>query len=213
MSRDYGVRVGDAATTSEESSLPEKQAWFDATSWTVVRQAGQPTSPEADAARAKLCQAYWYPLYFYVRRLGHNPQDAQDLTQEFFARLLEKNYFEIADREKGKFRSFLLLLLKRFLASEWARARRQKRGGGLELLPLDPERTENRYAAEPADELSPDKAFERRWAQTLLARVTDHLQAQCMAEGKGCLFSELLPFLPGWSRLAELKPRTSATAS
>jgi DNA-directed RNA polymerase specialized sigma24 family protein len=182
-------------TTAGNSERLVKQVWFDATSWTMVREAGQAASPEADTARAKLCQGYWYPLYFYVRRLGHSPDDAQDLTQEFFARLLEKNYIATADREKGRFRSFLLVLLKRFLAREWARASRQKRGGGVELIPLDLERTENRYVAEPADELSPDKAFDRRWAQVLLARVTDRVRAQCVAEGKGHLFAELRPFL------------------
>jgi DNA-directed RNA polymerase specialized sigma24 family protein len=193
-----GVTVmGDPETTSGDSERLAKQVWFDATSWTTVREAGQPGSPEADAARAKLCQAYWYPLYFYVRRLGQSPEDAQDLTQGFFARLLEKNYVASADREKGRFRSFLLVLLKRFLAGEWARANRQKRGGGVELIPLDLEHTESRYVAEPADELSPDKAFDRRWAQVLLARVTDRLQAQCVAEGKGHLFAELRPFLTG----------------
>ena len=189
----------ETSTTSGDSGRLVKQAWFDATSWTMVHEAGQPTSPEADAARAKLCQAYWYPLYFYVRRLGHSPEDAHDLTQGFFARLLEKNYVATADREKGKFRSFLLLLVKRFLAREWARANRQKRGGGVELIPLDLERTENRYVTEPADELSPDRAFDRHWAQVLLARVTDRLQAQCVAEGKGHLFAELRPFLSGES--------------
>ena len=117
--------MDDPEITSTDSGRPVKQVWFDATSWTVVREAGQATSPEADAARARLCQVYWYPLYFYVRRLGHSPEDAQDLTQEFFARLLEKNHVETADREKGKFRSFLLMMLKRFLAKEWARADRQ----------------------------------------------------------------------------------------
>ena len=189
--------MGDEGTFSGDSNLLVKQVWFDATHWTTVRNAGQPDSPEADAARTKLCQAYWYPLYSYVRRLGHSPEDAQDLTQEFFARLLEKNYVETADRLKGKFRSFLLVLLKRFLAKERARAGRQKRGGGAELIPLDAERTENRYIAEPADELSPDKLFERRWAQVLLERVTDRLKAQCIAEGKEHLFAKLKPFLSG----------------
>jgi len=189
--------VDEPETNSADSNLPAKQVWFDATRWTTVREAGQVASPEADAARARLCQAYWYPLYFYVRRLGYKHEDAQDLTQEFFARLLEKNYLATAEPEKGKFRSFLLVLLKRFLAKEWARANRQKRGGGVELVPLDAERTEQRYIAEPADDLSPDKAFERRWAQVLLARVTDRLRAQCVAEGKGRLYRELEPFLHG----------------
>jgi len=189
--------VGELETNAGDSNLSAKPVWFDATQWTTVREAGQAVSPEADAARAKLCQSYWYPLYFYVRRLGHSHEDAQDLTQEFFALLLEKNYLAIADPEKGKFRSFLLLMLKRFLAKQWARANRQKRGGGAELVPLDAERTEHQYIAEPADELSPDKAFDRRWAQVLLTRVIDRLQAQCDAEGKGHLFAELRPLLSG----------------
>jgi RNA polymerase sigma factor (sigma-70 family) len=189
--------MGELETNSGDSNLAVKQVWFDATRWTTVREAGQAASPEADAARARLCQAYWYPLYFYVRRLGHSHEDAQDLTQEFFARLLEKNYLAAADPEKGKFRSFLLMMLKRFLAKEWARANRQKRGGGAELVSLDAERTEQRYLAEPADDLSPDKAFERRWAQVLLARVADQLQAQCVVEGKGDLYRDLVPFLRG----------------
>ena len=110
-----------------------------------------------------------------------------------------RSLFEAADREKGKFRSFLLVILKRFLAHEWERARRQKRGGGATVISLDGDSTENRHRTEPADGLSPDQAFERRWAQVLLARVTDRLQAQCVAEGKGQLFDELRPFLSGES--------------
>ena len=178
-------------------SQPAKNACFDATQWTVVRDAGRPDTPQADAARARLCQAYWYPLYFYLRRLGRSPEDAQDLTQEFFARLLEKNYFQTADREKGKFRSFLLLLLKRFLADQWKCANRQKRGGGHTILSLDEQTTEGRYRAEPADELTPEKAFDRRWALTLLEQVHTRLQQECAAAGKAHLFAELKTFLAG----------------
>ena len=187
--------MADPETFSD--SAPAKQVYFDATHWSVVQQAGGAESPQADAARAKLCQAYWYPIYFYVRRLGHSPEDAQDLTQEFFARLLEKNYVQAADREKGRFRSFLLVLLKRFMANEWDRANRQKRGGGREVISLDAQDTEHRYLAEPVDTLSPDKAFERRWAVTLMAQVLQRLQQECAATGKAELFEELRPFLHG----------------
>src|SRR5206468_6456882 len=104
--------------------------------------------------------------YVYVRRLGHSAEDAQDLTQSFFARLVEKNLVEVADREKGKFRSFLLIALKRFLSTEWQRANRQKRGGGREILSLDQQNSESRYRAEPADGMTLEKSFERRWAMT-----------------------------------------------
>jgi RNA polymerase sigma-70 factor (ECF subfamily) len=183
--------------TSESDARPSREAWFDATRWTVVRDAGRPDTPQADAARARLCQRYWYPIYYYLRRLGQSPEDAQDLTQEFFARLLEKNLFQAADREKGKFRSFLLLLLKRFLAHEWRDARRKKRGGGHTVLSLDEQNTECRYRAEPADELTPEKAFARQWALTLLEQVHARLQQECAAAGKGHLFAELKGFLAG----------------
>ncbi len=187
----------DSTTDSDSVSQQANARWFGPTHWSVVLQAGTPESTHADAARARLCQAYWYPIYFYVRRLGHSQEEAQDLTQEFFARMLQKNYFQTADPLKGKFRSFLLLMLKRFMANEWDRANRQKRGGGQEVLSLDAQDTENRYLAEPADTLSPDKAFERRWAVTLMAQVFQRLQQECAAAGKGELFEELRPFLQG----------------
>src|SRR5262249_27813663 len=110
-----------------------KSGSFEPTDWSVVRKAGEPELPHGDAARARVCQNYWYPIYCYVCRLGHDPEDARDLTQEFFARLLERNYLQGAERGKGKFRSYLLMMLKRFLADQWDRANRQKRGGGVEI--------------------------------------------------------------------------------
>src|SRR5262249_16884635 len=151
---------------SNQAQASEKAEWFVTTHWSVVLQAGKREGAHADAAMAKLCQTYWYPLYVFVRRQGHAPEDAQDLVQAFFARVLEKNYFQDADRQKGKFRSFLLIALKRFMAKEWHRSNRLKRGGGREIVSLNEENTEFRYRAEPADVLTPEKAFERQWAMT-----------------------------------------------
>jgi len=162
-----------------------------------VLHANDGQSPQADAALAALCQAYWYPLYVFVRRQGQSSEDAQDLVQGFFARVLEKNYLKNADRDKGKFRSFLLIALKRFLTNEWDRANCQKRGGGQQLLSLDEESTEMRFRSEPKDEMSPEKAFERRWAMTLLAQVLTQLKVESHAAGKGELFDQLEVFLSG----------------
>jgi len=139
----------------------------------------------------KLCKVYWYPLYAFVRRQGRAPHDAQDLTQEFFARLLEKNYLEDVDRAKGKFRSFLLASMKHFLANEWDRARAQKRGGALTHIPIDTQFAETRYGLEPAHDQTPEKLFERRWALTLLNNVLDRLRAEHVAAGKAEQFDEL----------------------
>jgi RNA polymerase sigma-70 factor (ECF subfamily) len=160
-------------------------------------EAGNHHSAQADAALARLCQTYWRPLYMYVRRLGHGPEDAQDMTQEFFARLLAKDYLKAADREKGKFRSFLLMAMKRFLANEWDRANREKRGGGREIVSLDLEDAEGRRVIEPADERTPDKVFEQHWASALLEKVFTRLSAEMATEGKEKLFQELKGFLSG----------------
>jgi RNA polymerase sigma-70 factor (ECF subfamily) len=174
---------------------PDETASFGQTNWLTVKQAGAPGSIEADAARNSICQAYWYPVYFYVRRLGHSPEDAQDFTQSFFARLFEKNSLQSADRGKGKFRSFLLTILKRFLADEWDRANRLKRGGGKETFSLDEEGTEFRFRSEPADDETPEKAFERSWAEAMLQTVLKQLEAEYTLVGKTRIFEELKPFL------------------
>ena len=166
-------------------------AQFATTHWSVVLSARDDRATQAQASLAKLCQAYWYPLYAYVRRQGHSAHDAQDLTQDFFARLLEKNSLEQVRREKGKFRSFLLASLKHFLANEWDRARALKRGGGLELISLDGDSAETRYGLEPAHGETADKIFDRRWALTLLDATLIRLREEFAAEGKTKLFETL----------------------
>jgi RNA polymerase sigma-70 factor (ECF subfamily) len=168
---------------------------FATTHWTVVLTAGQRAAPEATAALEELCRTYWYPLYVYVRKQTANPEDAQDLTQAFFERFLEKNYLANISSDKGRFRAFLLASLKHFLANEWDKSRRQKRGGGAANLPLDWTRADTQYSHEPADNLSPDKLYDRAWAITLLGQVITRLRDEAVADGKTTLFEELKPFL------------------
>lgn len=183
-------------TTSTRIEPPRSPA-FVTTHWSVVLTAGRSDTTRAHAALAKLCQTYWYPLYAYVRRRGQSPEDAQDLTQEFFARLLEKNWVGNADQTKGRFRSFLLATMNHFLADEWDKARAQKRGGGVPLVPLQFETAETRYGVEPADPITPERIFERRWALTLLEEVLNRLRAEYEQEGKDDLFAALHPCLVG----------------
>ena len=157
----------------------------------MVLSARRKDSPQSAAALETLCRTYWYPLYAYVRRQGHSPPDAQDLTQEFFARLLQKDYLKAAAREKGRFRTFLIVALKRFLAKEWDRLRAQKRGGGQPLLSLDTELAEQRYRVEPVEGASADRIFERRWALTLLDRTMTRLREDFAAAGKSEEFDPL----------------------
>ena len=136
-----------------------------------------------------LCRTYWYPLYLYVRGVGRSPDDARDLTQEFFARLLEKNWLEAASAEKGRFRSFLLVAMKHFMAKEWRRASALKRGGPQVPLPLDTTDAEKRYAGEPVSSLAPDEIYERRWAMTLLDQALAQLETEFAAVGKAAEFA------------------------
>jgi len=169
---------------------------FPNTRWSVVLAATRPDAPGSAEALEAICRAYWHPLYVYVRRSGHSAQDAQDLTQAFFQRLLEKRWLESADREKGRLRTFLVSALKHFLANEWRRASAQKRGGHSPSVPLDTAFLESRCAADSA--LSPDEAFDRQWAVTLLDLTLKRLQAEFTAAGKpsdfdrlkGCLMAE-----------------------
>jgi RNA polymerase sigma factor (sigma-70 family) len=178
--------------SSTNTAVPQgSDAWFVTTHWSVVLSARQKDSPQSDAALEALCRTYWYPLYAYVRRQGHAAHDAQDLTQEFFARLLQKDYLQAAAREKGRFRTFLLVALKRFLANEWDRARAQKRGGGQVLLSLDTSAAETRYQLEPAPDASADLIFDRRWALTLLDRTMARLRAEFASAGKAKDFEQL----------------------
>ncbi|HEX5220503.1 MAG TPA: RNA polymerase sigma factor [Verrucomicrobiae bacterium] len=177
--------------SDSHSVPPVSQGHFVTTHWSVVLAAGRSHSTRARGALEKLCRAYWYPLYVFVRRLGHNPHDCEDLVQAFFAQCLEKNYLGAADQAKGRFRSFLLMALKRFLANEWDKARTQKRGGGAAAISLDALTAEQRYALEPAEQLSADRLFERRWAMTLLENVLAKVREEQIAAGKGAAF-ELL---------------------
>ena len=155
--------------TTSEAAKPRN--YFATTHWTVVLSASRNETTRGKDALSALCETYWYPLYAYIRRQGHSPHDAEDLTQGFFTRLLESESLAGVSPGKGKFRTFLLIALKRFLANEWHRANSQKRGGGLRRVPLQGHTAETRYIAEPIERLTAEKLCERRWALTLLERV------------------------------------------
>jgi len=191
-----------------------RQPAFVTTHWSVVITAGHSDTTRARDALGRLCQTYWHPLYAYVRRLGHSPHDAQDLTQEFFARLLGKNYLAGADESKGRFRSFLLASLKHFLANEWDKASAQKRGGGQIPIPIDFGTAETSCGFEPADNTTAEKVFERRWALTLLAQVLRRLREEHVRDGKEKLFEQLKCTLTEASRTvayAEIARRLETT--
>lgn len=172
-------------------------AAFVTTHWSVVMRAATQGSPDSGPALEKLCRTYWYPIYAFARRQGRAHHEAQDLTQDFFSRLLESEALDSVHPQKGRFRSFLIASFRHFLANEWKAARRQKRGGGQELLSLDEEDAEGRYKRDPADHLTPEKVFERRWAETLLADVLDRLQSEWEANKSNGCFEDLKPFLLG----------------
>ena len=170
---------------------------FATTHWSVVLTAGRSDTTRARDALATLCKGYWYPLYAYVRRRGYSSHDAEDLTQEFFARFLQHHWVGAADREKGRFRTFLLSAMTHFLADEWDKARAQKRGGGAPMLPLEFDTAETRYTREPSDNATPEQHFERRWAMILLQQVLNRLGKEYAEEGKAELFAALNPCLVG----------------
>ena len=170
---------------------------FVTTHWSVVLAAGQAASDGADVALEKLCRAYWWPLYAFVRRRGYGAHDAQDLTQEFFARLLAKDFLRAVDRSKGKFRSFLLAAMEHFLAKEWRRSQTQKRGGQFKFVSINDETAEQPYLQVAASDLPPEKIFERQWAMTLLAQALARLRDEFVASGKSALFEEIKVFLTG----------------
>jgi len=184
--------------TETGSSAPAgPRAAFNTTHWSVVLAVTQGDTSCAREALAKLCQTYWYPLYAYIRRRGYSAYDSQDLTQAFFARLLAGDFLASATPRLGRFRSFVLTALKRFLTSEWRHQRAQKRGGGLELLSLDWAAAEERFDLEPATQVSPDKLFEKHWAMTVLDDVLKRLEQEHEAAGKTELFAELKQTLLG----------------
>jgi RNA polymerase sigma-70 factor (ECF subfamily) len=180
----------------------------------VVLAAGNRASPDADAAIEALCRTYWYPLYAYSRRRGDTREQAQDLTQEFFLRLLDRNDLQSADPQRGRFRAFLLTVFKHFLAHERERQEAQKRGGDVRHFSIDAESGEERYRQEPVDRWTPEKLFERRWALTLLDQVLTRLREEYASRDKADLFAQCQPCLTGAAdapTYAELAARLGMT--
>ncbi len=173
---------------------PERMDWGGTTHWSVVLAAGQKENPQSAEALERLCKIYWYPLYAYVRRKGHDVPEAQDLIQDFFASLLQKGWLEKVDPKKGRFRSYLICAMDHFLANHWRRAAAAKRGGGRPLLSLD-DTAEKRYAAEAATDLTPEKLYERRWALSLLERALHRLHQEYATTDRGTLYDSLKQFL------------------
>ena len=172
-------------------------AIFATTHWSVVLAAGQSTDAQASEALEQLCRTYWYPLYAFVRRQGRSPEDAQDLTQGFFAHLLRKDFLSGVGPEKGRFRSFLLACLKHFLADEWEKARTAKRGGNCPEMRLELAGAEGRYQLEACVEADAESLYERRWALDLLDQVLNRLRHEAVASGREAVFNELQGCLLG----------------
>lgn len=165
--------------------------WFSTTHWSAVLSAGQANSSQASESLEKLCRAYWPPLYSYVRHQGHGPEEAQDLTQAFFAKLLQKNFWARADPQKGRFRSFLLTALRHFLADQRDRGRTAKRGGGLSFISLDEQASEERFIEGLSQNLSGEQQFDRQWAATVLEQARTKLRQECVASGKSALYDRI----------------------
>jgi RNA polymerase sigma factor (sigma-70 family) len=181
---------------STRSDAPQR-AIFVTTHWSVVQRASCESTTRARAALEKLCQTYWYPLYAYVRRRGHSPEDAKDLTQAFFLRLLEQQSLANANPDLGRFRSFLLGALNHFLISEWQKSQSKRRGGGHEIFSLDWVAAERRFDLEPADHATPDRAYDKQWATSLLNEVLRQLEDEYRREQKSELFQALKQTLTG----------------
>ena len=176
---------------------PDQPGRFPTTRWSWVISAGDPDAPLARESLAELCNAYWYPLYAYIRRRGHDPEQAGDLTQDFFARALEKGLLAEADPARGRFRSFLRAVCGDFLSNRRDREHAKKRGGGRTILSIDAAGAEGQYAREPTDGLTPERIFDRSWALTLLGRVLDQLGREYDEAGKAATFEALRNMLAG----------------
>ncbi|HMO64558.1 MAG TPA: sigma-70 family RNA polymerase sigma factor [Verrucomicrobiota bacterium] len=185
----------DAA--SRPSGPPEAPPAFATTHWSVVLLAADSAAPEAQGALARLCQTYWFPVYAFFRREGRTAEEAEDLTQSFFAEVILAGQLAKVHPAKGRFRSFLLASARNFLRNDWNRSRRLKRGGGTETLSMDGLRAEEWFRLEPADDLSPEKLFDRHWAETLIEQVLTLLQAECAAAGQAARFEVLRDFVLG----------------
>jgi RNA polymerase sigma-70 factor (ECF subfamily) len=181
--------------TGPKAAWERPGEWFATTHWSVVVAAGDSESPQAAEALQRLCQRYWPPIYTFIRRRGYRPEEAQDLTQEFFARFLESGSLKTADKAKGKFRTLLLTAVTRFLAKEWERARAQKRGGGVVPFSLEQMAAEEQSRFEPAEHTTPEKMFERRWAEALLETVLGNLRREFELAGQSQRFELLKPWL------------------
>jgi len=207
-----------SADEKRELQAPKDQPVFATTRWSEVLAARQAGPAHSHEALARLCETYWYPLYAFLRRRGLSPEDAQDSTQEFFARLLAGGWLQEADRAKGRFRTFLLTALTRFMANEWDRARAQKRGGGQMAVPLDTQVAESRYQSHTQLSMSPDSLYDRQWAMTLLERALGRLEAAQNQLGKNAEFAVLSPALTlergetPYARLAEQLSVSEAAA-
>lgn len=182
---------------SDSPNKPGSDPVFVTTHWSMVLRASKPETPEALAALSELCQKYWFPLYAFARRQGCDTHHAQDLTQEFFSKLLEKNYLSGADRRRGRFRWFLLTAFKCFLANEWDRTQAQKRGGGKQIVSFDGMSAEERYLHEPEDSASADQLYDRRWAADLLDGARTLLKAEYATADRAERFKYLEAYLPG----------------
>ncbi|HOX00826.1 MAG TPA: sigma-70 family RNA polymerase sigma factor [Candidatus Paceibacterota bacterium] len=198
----------DSDEKSEQTASPRSA--IATTHWSVVLLAGKEDSPQSAEALERLCRAYWYPLYVYIRRRGHGVEDAQDLTQQFFAHLLQKGGLRSANPGRGRFRTFLLHAIEHFLINEWKRAHRLKRGGGAQCLSLDADDAEQRYLQEPVATLTPERAYEKRWAMTLLEQVLTALRQEYAEAGNRRVFEELTDLLWGkdtWISYAQIGER------
>jgi RNA polymerase sigma factor (sigma-70 family) len=176
---------------------PSGSGQFTTTHWSVVVAARDAPSTQSAQALEQLCRIYWYPLYAFIRRRGIDAHDAQDLTQEFFYRLLDRNYLSAVDYRKGKFRSFLLAALEHFLANEWRRAKTQKRGGHVAFVSINDDTAENRFIQTPSSDAAPEKAYEQAWAMSLLEQSLNRLRAEATDAGKADTFERLKGFLTG----------------
>lgn len=213
--RDSSLRMGATVPVVVQwahSTMPQNSA-FRTTSWSLILAASADPTADSRQALTTLCQTYWNPVYTFIRRHGHDADQTQDLTQEFFARLIEKNYLDDADRRRGRFRSFLLTCVKHFLANEWDRERALKRGGGQIPVPIDVVEAERWYEPAAADDVTPERLFERRWALSLLERVMDRLRAEFFSAGKAEQFEILNKFLNQFDEdYAEIAARTGQSA-
>jgi RNA polymerase sigma factor (sigma-70 family) len=196
--------------TASNDPTTGKDASFTNTRWTLIAAARCDGSPGAAEALETLCRTYWYPLYVYVRRRGHNAQDAEDLTQAFFYHLLQRHFLESVDRQKGRFRSFLLASLNHFLSDQRDMACTQKRDGGRPLVSLDGESPGQRFHREPASDDTPEKMFDRRWALTVLEQAQTRLRHDYQAHGKAALFERLKAFLDEAGDLAQYRKEAVA---